>query len=151
MKKYLKVLISIIIFTTVLISCASVNIKEIDKEQAMLTVGLTSSYFVLRNNPGYVRKVEQASNLALTMLDSDKVDVALLIGKIIEFAEEMLNDASFSKEVEKIKIVLPIFKEMVQLDLKIKENNTYAVNMTRAFLSGVVKAVEILKGERNAV
>lgn len=140
--KYL-ITLAIILFA---FGCSHLTISQ--QQLIAEEIGTDVSYFVLKNNPKYIPKVEVALNVVIEMADEDSVDLQVLIEAVVEYMTELQDDLDLSEYSIFIASKVRLFEGLfLDLDFSIPEEYKAALARCRAFLDGALSGLEMAKGE----
>jgi len=137
-----------VIIFTMIAGCA--GIKQQQKVDAVELVarltGYNAAYFTLKNNPGYIPKVEAPLRLAIKTAKTEQVDIANLIGDIVAYCNQMALIPQMEPYAKPLEDAVMVFQDIMVIDLTIPENYREAVRYTLAFLEGAASGLEAAKG-----
>ena len=140
------VLLAIICVSLLVFGCSGkVELKPADIEMVCRNVGYNAAYWPLKNNPDYIAKVEPPLDIAISAAENRNVDIAKLVGQIISFAGEFLDNPEFKDYAGPAKEALRSFEGIVKIDITVPENRENVILWTKAFLAGAKAAVGDLK------
>lgn len=144
--KYFKLIPIFFIVLFFSIGCATIQIGQPEKEAAFETLGYNAAYWPLKNNPDYIQRVEVPLQVAIETVNTEDVDIALLMSDIVEFIVEMRLNPEFDEYGPPLVNAMKQFQGLLIMDLDIPEEYEEAVTLTRAFLVGAQDAIKDLKG-----
>lgn len=107
-----------------------------DYERIARVAGYNAAYWTLKNNPGYISKVEKSLAIARGAISSGKVDPTDLANEIIDFAMEFIEQPEFKEIAGPVKEALRSFKGIIEIQFEKTQDQEEILKLIVAFLDG---------------